>query len=64
MTWEGGEPLVLKGAGPTLERQKPEAVIFRHGLGASEPAGATPEQGTICLDGCGLQVSLMGRFIK
>ena len=60
---EGGELLVLKGAVRTLERCKP-VVIFEHGLGASELYGATPEQVYDLLDGCGLRVSLMGRFIK
>ncbi|MBK8194756.1 MAG: FkbM family methyltransferase [Lewinellaceae bacterium] len=60
---EGGELLVLKGAVRTLERCKP-VVIFEHGLGASELYGATPEQVYDLLDGCGLQVSLMGRFIR
>ena len=60
---EGGELLVLRGAVRTLARCKP-VVIFEHGLGASELYGASPEQVYDLLAQCGLQVSLMSRFLK
>lgn len=60
---EGGEMLVLKGATKTLMRCKP-VVIFEHGLGASELYGATPEHLYDIFEQCGLQVSLMSRFLK
>lgn len=60
---EGGEILVLRGAIQTLTRCKP-VVIFEHGLGASELYGATPEQVFDLFAQCGLQVSLMRRFLN
>ena len=59
---EGGELLVLRGAVATLARCKP-AVIFEHGLGASELYGATPEQVFDLFADCGLRVSLMRRYL-
>ena len=60
---EGGELMVLEGAVDTLRRCKP-VVIFEHGLGASELYGSTPEKVFDLLEGCGLQVSLLDRFMK
>lgn len=60
---EGGEILVLRGAMETLARCKP-VVIFEHGLGASELYGATPEQVFDLFEQCGMQVSLMRRFLN
>lgn len=60
---EGGEMLVLRGAVETLAHWKP-VVIFEHGLGASELYGSSPEQLFDLLDGCGLRISLLDRFLK
>jgi hypothetical protein len=60
---EGGELMVLEGAVATLRRCKP-VVIFEHGLGASELYGSTPEKVFDLLESCGLQVSLLDRFMK
>lgn len=60
---EGGELMVLEGAVETLRRWKP-VLIFEHGLGASEMYGSTPEKVFDLLESCGLQVSLLDRFMK
>lgn len=60
---EGGESLVLRGAVETLKRCRP-VVIFEHGLGASELYGATPEALYDLFRDCGLQVSLMKRYLS
>jgi FkbM family methyltransferase len=60
---EGGELMVLEGAVKTLTRCKP-TVIFEHGLGASELYGSTPEKVFDLLEGCGLRISLLDRFLK
>jgi FkbM family methyltransferase len=60
---EGGEWVVLQGAINTIKRWKP-TIIFEHGLGASEMYGASPEQVFDLLQDCGLNVSLLGRFVK
>ncbi len=60
---EGGELMVLEGAVATLKRCKP-IVIFEHGLGASELYGSTPEKVFDLFESCGLQVSLLDRFMK
>ncbi len=60
---EGGELMVLEGAVNTLRRCKP-VVIFEHGLGASDLYGSTPEKVFDLLEGCGLRVSLLDRFLK
>jgi FkbM family methyltransferase len=60
---EGGELMVLEGAVQTLRRCKP-VVIFEHGIGASDLYGSTPEKVFDLLEGCGLRVSLLDRFLK
>ncbi|MBL7825831.1 MAG: FkbM family methyltransferase [Saprospiraceae bacterium] len=60
---EGGERLVMEGAVEILRRWKP-VVIFEHGLGASDMYGSTPELLYDLLNGCGLQVSLLDRFLN
>lgn len=60
---EGGELLVLEGARNTLRRCKP-VIIFEHGLGASEVYGSTPDKVFALLESCGLQVSLLDRFLR
>lgn len=60
---EGGELFVLEGAQQTLRMHKP-VVVFEHGLGASEFYEATPERIFDLFEGCGMQVSLMNRWLK
>ncbi len=60
---EGAELFVLQGAVATLQQYKP-VVIFEHGLGASEFYDATPELIFDLFDQCGMQVSLMSRWLK
>jgi FkbM family methyltransferase len=60
---EGAELLVLEGARATLKRWKP-VVIFEHGLGASEFYEATPAKVFQLLTDCGLNVSLMQRWLQ
>lgn len=60
---EGGELMVLEGAVETLRRCRP-VVIFEHGLGASELYDSSPEKVFGLLQSCGLQVSLLDRFMK
>lgn len=59
---EGGELLVLEGAQKTIARCQP-TIIFEHGLGASDYYGAKPEQVFELLSQCGLQVSLMKKWL-
>src|SRR5690606_23667035 len=59
---EGGELLVLEGAKETIKRSKP-VIIFEHGLGASDYYGAPPEQVFRLLDGCGLKINTMERWL-
>lgn len=60
---EGGELLVLTGARQTLTRNRP-VVIFEHGMGAAEHYGSSPDQVYDFLSECGLQVSLMSRWLN
>jgi FkbM family methyltransferase len=60
---EGAELGVLRGGARTIERWKPY-VVFEHGLGAADCYGTRPEAVWDLLDGLGLQVSLLDRFLK
>lgn len=60
---EGAEMFVLEGAVNTLKKYRP-VVIFEHGLGASEFYDATPERLYDLFAGCGMDVSLMSRWLK
>jgi FkbM family methyltransferase len=59
---EGGEEGVLRGGLRTLERCQPY-VVFEHGLGAADHYGTTPEVIYDLLDGVGLVVTLLGRYL-
>ncbi len=60
---EGGELLVLEGATALLKRCRP-VVVFEHGLGASDFYGSTPDKIFQLFESCGMNISLMERYIK
>ncbi|MBC6608397.1 FkbM family methyltransferase [Hymenobacter sp. BT188] len=60
---EGAELEVLQGAAKTIQHSRP-AIIFEHGLGASDCYGTRPEQIFELLTGAGnLHVSTMARWL-
>jgi FkbM family methyltransferase len=59
---EGGELQVLRGGLATLRRCRP-FVVFEHGRGAAESYGTTPAAVYAVFAQCGLQVSLMQRWL-
>jgi FkbM family methyltransferase len=61
---EGAELKVLKGAVSVIKKNKP-VIIFEHGLGASDYYNTKPEEVfTLLNETCGLNVSLMSRWLK
>lgn len=60
---EGGEWQVLLGAKRVLQKSKP-IILFEHGLGASEFYGANPILLFDYLDGLGMQISTMQRWLQ
>lgn len=60
---EGAEFLVLQGAEQTLKKWKP-VVVFEHGLGGADVYGVRPGQVFDFLQNCGLNISLMGDWLK
>lgn len=59
---EGGEMLVLEGARETIKKHKP-AIIFEHGLGASDYYGSTPGKLYELLAECGLTISTLKNWL-
>jgi FkbM family methyltransferase len=59
---EGAEVNVLRGARETLRRWQP-VVVFEHGVRTSQPYGTTPEMLFDLLADCGLNVSLLDRWL-
>jgi FkbM family methyltransferase len=60
---EGAEYQVLQGAVETLRRCQP-VIVFEHGRGGADCFGASPEQVYELLIDCGLEVSLMQRWLR
>jgi FkbM family methyltransferase len=59
---EGAEVNVLRGARETLRRWQP-VVVFEHGVRTSTPYGTTPEMLFDLLAACGLNISLLDRWL-
>lgn len=60
---EGAEYHVFRGATETLSRCRP-VVVFEHGRGGADCFGAGPNQVYELLSDCGLELSLMQRWLR